>query len=741
MSDSECSDPGAAIDGTTNDLLELVKTPESSPQKVWHARGSPAQDQGGMQESSLFLARQSRRNPSLKHDTKITVAEGRTVKRRNTIGDATMPRGSSVWENITTPNLRPDAASKMTTSTRKELDALMASPSPSIPPISKDLFEMKSSPPYTSAIHQPESEWKLPDGPSEELIKVFLKPEMLEEKELTFYKHKRKSATTQKHWPKHGGREYLRVETVSPGLLEQGLRTDMWIIMIGTRHVALSPAERQKNILGSMMDGLKKIKEKGGVKADKAERGIPATFCAADPMRWWIPNTPRALGVWVQIRGITNIDTLHQSFDSRLFFRFVWQPSRQELEEYRDTRVDENGIQHGRKWKQKWWRPAFDFPNAQSFETRKLLKFKGPTKMENYILVENGNVNTKGFKDPMAVDAMFYGEMEVNGTFSEQLELKVFPFDVQDLQISIWSYFAKSIMQFVPYDHFLLDNQYTKKPFEMVTLLTSFSSATNEWDIYDPIVDVDHQALPTIHIRNKVKRKPSVYILRMMLPIALITGGSLISFLIHLDDGAERLAYGFTAVLTAVVFQLAIYADLPDIPYMTNIDWYILGCFVFMLLVVAQTGVMTFLNGRATDDIDPRGDPSKVGDIDNYCGFAFCGVFFVAHLYFYLVVVKHQTGIEMSKLNMNGQQLKDSFDIESKAPPKRVSKLYTSKNTSVVPFHDFTDSYTTIPKEKLIQSDPNIAQSTWGPCAPVVVEDAKGPREVEVEIENASHTL
>merc|ERR1719350_2125154 len=171
----------------------------------------------------------------------------------------------------------------------------------------------------------------------------------------------------------------------------------------------------------------------------------------------------------------------------------------------------------------------------------------------------------------------------------------------------------------------------------------------------------------------------------MMLPIALITAASLVSFFIDLDDGAERLAYAFTAVLTAVVFQLAIYADLPDIPYMTNIDWYILGCFIFMLFVVAQTGIFTFLNGRATDEFNPIGDHEAIGRADILCGQVFCAVFVLLHLMFYVRIALFQSRTEMSKLNMNGHQLKESFEIENKAPPKRVSELYTSRNTNLVP--------------------------------------------------------
>lgn len=73
---------------------------------------------------------------------------------------------------------------------------------------------------------------------------------------------------------------------------------------------------------------------------------------------------------------------------------------------------------------------------------------------EYYVLMNNGEINPKGFRDLLKVDCVFMGCIEVNASFAEKLELEKFPFDTQDLTISLWSDTRSTEMQFVPYGNF-----------------------------------------------------------------------------------------------------------------------------------------------------------------------------------------------------------------------------------------------------------------------------------------------
>merc|ERR1712176_1040006 len=70
----------------------------------------------------------------------------------------------------------------------------------------------------------------------------------------------------------------------------------------------------------------------------------------------------------------------------------------------------------------------------------------------------------------------------------------------------------------------------------------------------------------------------------MVLFLFLLTGASLISFSIPLaDNGAERISYLITLLLTAVAYQFAILNDLPKVPYLTLFDRYIMQTFFLIL--------------------------------------------------------------------------------------------------------------------------------------------------------------
>lgn len=68
-------------------------------------------------------------------------------------------------------------------------------------------------------------------------------------------------------------------------------------------------------------------------------------------------------------------------------------------------------------------------------------------------------------------------------------------------------------------------------------------------------------------------------------------------------SAADRLGLSLTLVLTAVAFKFVISADLPKISYLTLLDKYVLGCFVFLALVVLENAFceMPFISGEHGD--------------------------------------------------------------------------------------------------------------------------------------------
>lgn len=445
-----------------------------------------------------------------------------------------------------------------------------------------------------------------------------------------------------------------RCNRVCSSLKKQGLREDMWLVMVGRRVTYLMEYEHQMEFLLLMLNQSSKDQ------AHKPKDGLLITFSESSPFHHWIEGIPHCVGTRCEILSITNINTVKQTFDCRLSLHFVWQPSKLQME-CKDKR-----------WRDSYWYPTFKFPNITKYETREYRVNKRDwawRKGGPFIMLRQGDRNEKGFKDQLTVGAVNKGVIEIIATFAEQFELQQFPFDVQDLTLVIWSLTTAEICQFVPISLFYTNRDFSGRRFKdcpdlycpapgfgLVSLSTRFSTIGSEWIVEDPIVDVQTKTFSNIWIRNKVKRKPEVYVVRMVLPMALVTLGSCAAFFISLDQEGERLNYGFSTVLTAVVYQLVIYNELPHIPYMTLLDKYILACFIYMFCIVIETGVMKEIH-------EVSSDKEKVEEIDGLIAWGFLSAYVFLNAWFAWKSTCERS-LESRKTNMNGIQLERYFDIE-----------------------------------------------------------------------------
>lgn len=475
------------------------------------------------------------------------------------------------------------------------------------------------------------------DRVSEELYKIKISKEMVfgDQPDITFTRGKRRGCNEE-------NKRHARIFTVTRRLQDEGLKPGMFLIMVGIKNVTLSDYEEQLNIIKKHLD------------SDKT-KARQLTFCDASPFHHWLHKTPRNVGIKVEIRSITRIDTVNQNFQCRLLLKFVWQPSRLEIENYAKDK----------KWDRRNWRPRFEFPNVQEFkcrEQKQLFLFDENARTrsergnEDYVLMNNGEINPKGFEDLLLVDCVFMGCIEINASFAERLELERFPFDTQDLTISLWSDSRSTQVQFIPFGNFF------QKDIAFIYLSTSYCSVTNEWDIHEPIIDIETNIFfSSLHIRNKVTRHPNVFFWRMMVPISLITTASLFSFFLDLSVGGERIAYAFTAVLTSVVYQMKIYGDLPNITYMTLLDWYILYCFLFMLGIVLDTGIFTMLFNKSADE-----------DAEDYIRYL-DGI--MAWVFAITFVVFHAWSFYKAKMALLKEAEKLTMNTMEKTPWKKVKDL------------------------------------------------------------------
>merc|ERR1712113_959518 len=89
-----------------------------------------------------------------------------------------------------------------------------------------------------------------------------------------------------------------------------------------------------------------------------------------------------------------------------------------------------------------------------------------------------------------------------------------------------------------------------------------------------------------------MQRRFEVYLWNVVFFMALISGLTLCSFAVEEVDLGERLAIIITLLLTSVAYQSSVFSTLPNVPYLTLLDKYIVTSFVFMTLVTIETALL-----------------------------------------------------------------------------------------------------------------------------------------------------
>ena len=154
--------------------------------------------------------------------------------------------------------------------------------------------------------------------------------------------------------------------------------------------------------------------------------------------------------------------------------------------------------------------------------------------------------------------------------------------------------------------------------------------------------------------------------------MSLISGLTLSSFSVDATDLGERLAIIITLLLTSVAYQSNVFSTLPNVPYLTLLDKYIVTSFVFMTMVTIETAML----GTQYLDHDEH---------NNYMFMVTMFLFLMYHLVFLVVAVKRKK-FESRKLYMPSktmQQLysksRERMDVDWKSVRQYGSnwKIYT----------------------------------------------------------------
>jgi hypothetical protein len=199
-------------------------------------------------------------------------------------------------------------------------------------------------------------------------------------------------------------------------------------------------------------------------------------------------------------------------------------------------------------------------------------------------------------------------------TLKQRFDLYEFPFDSQLVDISLFT--------IDPGVRLLQDEEFTGifKPDDM--------SITN-WQINYTGEEVTDQTEYGIKIHSLsfnylIQRNSRFYLYKVIIPLVLVVLMSWSVFWINPRNISAQLTVSVTAILTLIVFQYSVAQSLPELPYLTKLDEFILWTDILVFMAFVETIVTSYF--------EDRGKTGLSLSIDNISRWTFPLVFLVVLL-------------------------------------------------------------------------------------------------------------
>jgi hypothetical protein len=217
--------------------------------------------------------------------------------------------------------------------------------------------------------------------------------------------------------------------------------------------------------------------------------------------------------------------------------------------------------------------------------------------------------------------------MFASGTFSTEMDLKKFPFDSQDLTITV-TCDMPNVINFI--EHYGFPSYFTRDDFRLgSTFAIPYNTIVFTNLTYShPSQSNSGYQYPKICFSLKITRKSDYYIYNIALPVGFISGLSLLSMSVN-DDGSslhtsERLSITLILLLTLVAYKLVVAESLPKLSYQTYLDYYLWWTFAFILFVALENVFYPLVLSDGT---------GVAGRVEAWIVITFGGVFLFVNLF------------------------------------------------------------------------------------------------------------
>ena len=172
------------------------------------------------------------------------------------------------------------------------------------------------------------------------------------------------------------------------------------------------------------------------------------------------------------------------------------------------------------------------------------------------------------------------------GTFSLALDLRRFPFDEQQLPVTLVARYTPEEVKLVPDD-------------ELVAVAEQLTNPN--WWIGSPVLSSGtYQVFPgrviaQLEMLFPAQRRSAYYVWKLIVPMSFVVFMSWAAFWISPQHIAPRIGLSATSMLTLIAFRLALGSSLPPIPYLTHFDLFTIGGTVLVFAALFESVATTAL--------------------------------------------------------------------------------------------------------------------------------------------------
>ncbi|CAF3429695.1 unnamed protein product [Rotaria socialis] len=229
---------------------------------------------------------------------------------------------------------------------------------------------------------------------------------------------------------------------------------------------------------------------------------------------------------------------------------------------------------------------------------------------------------------------------KIRGVFWERMELNHFPYDVQELSLSITTpltthdiYFIQNKEKLSGVNRIVFSDEQSWHLYEHVEF--TYEQHCEEYSLNQ------NQVHPVVVCTCHVGRKCGYYIWNAYFLIFLITSAALCTFAIPPSNTQGRLQITCTLLLTSVTFRWVVNKSLPPISYLTALDVYAISSIVALCIINVFHGVISYFYytqiylASSQPSLTPHAinlslyPEYSLCRLDRYAFFIFCSSFFL----------------------------------------------------------------------------------------------------------------